>query len=206
MKFALFGCLMLLNFACFAQKESLKTIDAAGINTIVLSSDEVFKISISTAAVENITIKTEAEGEYFNNISLDSEIIEDKLQLSSRFQENLQGGFDKLSAHKVFSLKAEIQIPEGMIVNINSNLASVYASGNYKSVLIQLKSGSCYLKNFSGNAVINTFNGNIEVETSNAEVDAVSRHGKVEIYKNPFGKNKIILRSIQGDISLTENK
>ncbi|HET8753486.1 MAG TPA: hypothetical protein VFM59_03925 [Salinimicrobium sp.] len=204
MKFALFGLVMLLSFSCFAQKKSLKVLDATGISGIVLSSDEVFKISVSAAPVEEISIKTEAEGEYYNNISLDSEIKGNKLILSSRFQKNLQEGFDKLSAHKVFSLKVDLEIPEGMILEINSNLASVFCSGKYEALYIQLKSGSCYLENFTGNATVNTFNGNIEVETSNATVEANSRHGKMEISGNNFGKNKIILKSINGDISFNE--
>ncbi|GHA36159.1 hypothetical protein GCM10007103_17060 [Salinimicrobium marinum] len=181
-------------------------MDAKEITGIIIRSDEVFKIRISTAPVETIIIKTRADGEYFNNISLDAEVSGETLLLTSRFREILQSGFDKLSAHKVFAMEVELEVPEGLSVEIISNLASVLAKGVYERLFVQLKSGYCNLQEFNGDAVVNTFDGNVEVETSNALVKASSRHGTVNTDINAGGQHTIQITSINGNISVTKTK
>lgn len=96
----------------------------------------------------------------------------------------------------------ELEVPEGMELEIISNLASVYGRGTYKNMLVQLKSGSCFLKDFTGNAMINTFTGNIDIETKNARIIASSRQDKVRIAAFNLGTYKIKLTSISGNISV----
>lgn len=201
--------LIILLFCChglIAQKQTERLIDAAKLERIVLQSDEIYRITVSTAPVETISIKSRADGEYYNNISLDTEVVGKQLFLKSRFREILQSGFDKLSAHKVFAMEIELVIPEAIKLEVNSNVASVYISGIYDRVLVQLKGGSCYLKNFSGDALINTFDGNIEVVTRAAKIEADSRHGKIEIPENSSGIYNISLNSINGNIKVQETK
>ena len=65
---------MLSGTLALAQKETSQTLGAENIDAIVLSADEIYRISISTAAVDEIIIKTRSDGEYYKRISLDSEI------------------------------------------------------------------------------------------------------------------------------------
>ena len=190
----------------FAQKETTNTIDAEGISSIILSAEEIFKITVRTAPVETITITTHSDGEYYNQISLDARVEGEILLLDSRFREILQSGYDKLSAHKVFAMEITLEIPEGLSVDIGSNLASVHAAGTYEYLLVQLKAGSCYLSRFTGDALVNTFNGNIEVSTSDARVKAVSRHGKIVLPEGNTGSHKMELTSINGNISVQKTK
>lgn len=199
-------CLMFLSLLTHAQKETSQTIDAGNINAIILSADEIFRITLSTAPVETIIIRTRSDGEYFNRISLDAEIQGETLVLDSRFREILQSGYDKLSAHKVFAMEVILEIPEKLSVDISSNLASVYASGKYKNLLVQLKTGSCYLTDLSADAVVNTFNGNIELEAIDAQVTATSRHGELQFSGSNTGSHKIVLSSINGDIKVVNTK
>lgn len=198
--------ILLLNSVVFAQKETSGVIDARGINKLVLSSDEIFRIHITTKPGEFISVKSKSDGEYFNDISLDSEVRQGTLYLNSRYRKSFQGGFDKLSAHKVFAMEVELEIPPDMKVEILSNLASVYMEGVYEEVLVQLKSGSCYMSDFSGNAVVNTYDGNIEVFTSNAIIEAKSRHGKLLLPHEMTGIHRIFLNSINGNIKVQETK
>ena len=89
------------------------------------------------------------------------EISDDKLFLKSEYIEILQSGYDKLSAHKVFSLEIKLIVPENLKIEIESNIASVTAIGEFEYLQIQLKQGNCEVLNFSGNALVNTFTGNI---------------------------------------------
>lgn len=206
MKNVIFALLLFFSANSFAQKEVSKVMDAGDLNNIVLSSDEIFRITVETAPVHSITIKSQADGEYFNDISLDSEVRGKTLFLKSLFPEALQDGFDKLSAHKVFAMEVKLQIPEDMSLEITSNLASVFLEGDFENVLVQLKSGSFYSEDFSGNAIINTYDGNIQLSTTNALVDAETRHGKLNIPHAARGTHKIKLTSINGDIEVSETK
>ena len=181
-------------------------MDAKGISSIILYAEEIFKITVRTAPVETITITTHSDGEYYNQISLDARVEGETLLLDSRFREILQSGYDKLSAHKVFAMEVTLEIPQGLSLDISSNLASVHASGSFKNLLVQLKSGSCYLSNFTGDALVNTYNGNIEVTTTNAKVTALSRHGKVVLPQDNTGNHEIELSSINGNIRVLKTK
>lgn len=197
---------LFISFSGRSQKETTQTFEAGGIETIVVNSDEIYRISIKTVPGDQITISSKTDGEYFNNISLDSEVNRKTLSLNSRFREILQSGFDKLSAHKVYAMEVKLQIPEGMKVEVRSNVSSVFMEGAYDEILLQLKSGSAYLENFKGDAVINTYEGNIEVEAESAEVEAESRHGKVSVPDSINGLYMLKLISINGNIKVRETK
>lgn len=189
-----------------AQKRTLEVLDAADIKSLIISSDEIFKIHLTTIPGNEIRIHTMTDGEYYNDISLDSEVQGEVLLLSSRYREILQSGFDKLSAHKVLSMEIEVEIPQNMRVEILSNVASLFGSGTYDRLFVQLKSGSCYLKDFEGDAVINTYEGNVDIETVNARVQASSRHGAVEVGEPGYGANKVTVTSINGNIRVNKTK
>ncbi|MDX1601919.1 MAG: hypothetical protein R3209_02525 [Salinimicrobium sediminis] len=206
MKFFFSLLILLLGFTAAAQKHTTHVIEAGDLEKIVLSSDEIYSIKISTHPGTEVRIVTDTEGEYYDDINLEVERRNQTLFLKSRFREILQSGYDKLSAHKVFSMEVELEIPENLVVEVNSNVASVFLTGSYESVLIQLKTGSCYFENFEGAAVVNTYEGNILGSARNFTSEANSRHGQVEVPQNSHGIHKMVLTSINGDIKLTETK
>lgn len=198
--------LFFLSLNLTAQKEIQRKIDASGLQSIIIDSDEVYRVTIRTAAVKLITISSRADGEYYNEIHLDPDMDQNTLYLQSQFRKKLQSGFDKLSAHKVFAMEVTLEIPNDMNIQVRSNVASVHLKGKFKNVILELKSGSGYLKDFSGNAVVNTYNGNIEVESNYAVVEAESRHGRVIVPQIKTGDNHLKLTSINGDIKVMETK
>ncbi|MDT0294806.1 hypothetical protein ACFQ3R_00615 [Mesonia ostreae] len=169
--------------------------------------DEVFKVHISTNPKTNsLKIKSFSEGEYAQNIGFHFTEGNKEMRIEAVFPENLSGGYDKLSAHKVFSVRLEIEIPENKIVVIQSNLASVYGNGNYKSFEAELNSGRCELTHFSGKAILCTFKGDIEVQTKERTVEAISNHGEVHIDTYFKKGDDISLKSIDGDINVKHEK
>lgn len=196
----------LISLAVSAQKETTEVIDAESLRAISINSEEIYKVSVTTAPVKYITITTRSNGEYYNDIRLESQIQENVLLLRSRYREVLQSGFDKLSAHKVFSMEIQLEIPEGMSVEIISNLSSVFMEGKYHGVLIQVKTGSVFLKDFNGDAIVNTFEGNINVQAKNAQYEVETRHGGLEIPKEANGTNFLKLTSINGNIKVQDTK
>ena len=140
------------------------------------------------------------------DIILDTEIKDGELKITSRYPQELAGGYDKLSAHKVFAMEVEIRVPEGLEVVITSNLASVIASGNFERFHADLKQGYCKLLDFSGSAVINTYSGDILVETDSGAIEAKSRHGKLILPDFLPGQMPLRLTSIDGDIQVRKTK
>lgn len=197
--------LLLLSPGVSAQKDTGQMMDASDIEAIDVLTNEVYHITLAAANRQTISVKTHSEGEYYNRISLEYEREGDRLKITSEYPEILSGGFDKLSAHKVFSLEIVMEIPEDLEINIVSNLASVEARGRYKLLMAQLKEGYCILKDFTGDAVVDTFNGNIEVETREARLEAHTRNGKLQVPENMYGQNLIKLKSIDGNISVRKN-
>lgn len=67
---SLFLVMGLICVSGYTQKETLTVFGVGAINSIVITSDEVFKIKISTSSGKHISIRTKADGEYFNDIGL----------------------------------------------------------------------------------------------------------------------------------------
>lgn len=189
----------------FSQKDTSQSFDAEKIEQLYIYTDEVFKINIITSDTHQIILTSHSEGEYFNDISLETEMRQNKMILTSKFREILQGGYDKLSANKVFSMEITLEIPENLQVFVKSNIASVTGKGTFKNLQIELKSGYCRLEYFEGNAVVNTYSGSIWVDAHNAKITASSRNGKVNVPVTAYGKYRVNLTSINGNISVPEN-
>ncbi|UJH90301.1 hypothetical protein LZ575_15750 [Antarcticibacterium sp. 1MA-6-2] len=158
-------CLLVLPLALFSQKDTSRSFDAGNVQRLEIFLDEVFRINLQTSKEDKILISTHSEGEYFNYINLEVEQLQNKMLITSSFREILQSGYDKLSAHKVFSLEVKLTIPEGLEVYISSNIGSVNATGAFEALQVDLQSGGCTLKAFTGNAIINTYRGGIFVAT-----------------------------------------
>lgn len=205
MKFLSYLLFVVCFFKGYTQNETLDIYDAAGIKQLYIQIDEVFKIDIKSSKTNKITITSSTRGEYYNDISLDVQVMQEQLQLTSQYNEILQNGYDKLSAHKVFSLEITLEIPEGLEVTVDSNIASLRAEGKFNYLQAQLRSGFCRLEDFSGNALVNTYSGGIEVETANANIIAASRKGSINLPEKFGGKHKVELHSITGDIRVVIN-
>ena len=189
-----------------AQKVTREVLDASDIQKIEIFTDEVYKISLHTSKTGKIAISTRSEGEYYNNIFLNTKVEKHTLKLTTSYLEALTGGYDKLSAHKVISMEIELEVPENMQVFISSNLASVVARGSYGDFYADLRSGYCRLLSFKGNAIVNTYKGNIYVEMASGYVEAESRNGVVRVPQEISGNNLLKLKSINGDISVLKTK
>ena len=205
MKYLLVIFFNIYSIAALAQKNTYMEFDARGINKLHILTEEVFKINLKTSKTDKIYLRTQSEGEYYNDISIEVKLEEGQMLLSSKFPARLQNGYDKLSAHKVFSLEITLEIPEDLEIYVRSNQASLHGLGKYKYMEVELRTGYCKLNDFKGNALINTYSGNVEIETSNAMVTAHSRSGKVLNQGFSSGDHSIEIGSITGDISVRKN-
>lgn len=203
MKYLYFILLLGFTFSVKAQSVVAKKMEISHIQEFYFKVDEVFSIHISTRPNSKyLKIKSFSEGEYAQNIGFHFTEENKQMNIQAVFPENLSSGYDKLSAHKVFSVRLEIEIPEYKRVVIQSDLASVYGNGNYEFFEAELTSGRCELTQFAGDAMIHTFKGDIELHTSERNVEAVSNHGEIHVDDYFTKGDKISLKSIDGDINV----
>ncbi|MDN3595781.1 hypothetical protein [Zunongwangia endophytica] len=189
----------------FAQKDT-QNILSSDFEEIIFEADEVFKINVYSEDRETVKFNTHSEGEYYNNIQLRTKLENGILILETQYPERLVGGFDKLSAHKVFSFEVDLYLPEGKKVSISSNSASIIVKGKFDNFTANLQRGYCILENFDGNCTVNTYKGDITAQVISGEINAKSRHGEVSVAKDLFGMHQIKLTSINGDISVRKTK
>jgi hypothetical protein len=199
----LFVLFFILNFLQLkAQRETIQTFDASSIKEVIIEVDEVFNVEIETANTPVIKLSTLSEGEYLNEIVIQTQQDLHSFQLNSQYREILTSGFDKLSAHKVYAVHLKLVIPKNLNVIVISNIASLNAVGNFKKLEAELKSGACRLIDFSGQALINTFQGNVYVETTTANVKATTNHGNLQIDEKLSFGSLIEIKSIYGDVEV----
>jgi len=191
----------------FAQKIIEREFNASEITSIEINSDVIYHIKITSRNTEQIKIKTQVEGENYENVVLG--IIEENntLHIKTSFTPFFEAKNDKLAAHKVISIEMELIVPESMTIKIIAEIASVETFGEYESISVLLENGNCLLDNFMGDALLKTKLGFIKVYALEEAFGlANSKKGTVinelDNKRKINGKYRIEAESFSGDISL----
>ena len=191
----------------FAQKIIERNFNASEITSIEINSDVIYHIKITSRNTEQIKIKTQVEGENYENVVLG--IIEENntLHIKTSFTPFFEAKNDKLAAHKVISIEMELIVPESMAIKIEASIASVEIFGKYESISALLENGNCLMNNFMGDALLKTKQGFIKVYALEETFGtAVSKKGIVvnELSKSNIKslKYRIEAESFKGNISL----
>ena len=204
MKFKLTVVFFLITQVFFAQIGTEKTWEANEIKTVAIAGQNVFKIKVSNARSNTVSLKVKIEGEYAKHLVIIDKFSNETLFISASFQPLFKDDNDKLSAHKVLSVEYELTVPKRMALDIKSDIASVKVIGEYHSVFIELNQGNCNLQEFLGNATVNTIDGNIAIQTNNAKVEAFTKTGTIQNKQFKYGKYNISCHTINGDINVTK--
>ena len=201
-------CIIFLFFTLHVQAQTItqKTYASEGISTININGNAIFKISIESSESNVITIDSKIEGENNEQVVLVSEIKNETLYISAKYQPLFIDSNDKLSAHKVISIELVLNIPVNKSIYVSSDIASVFVKGKYNNATIELINGNCILKDFVGEATVNTIQGDIEVFSNFAEVKAFTKNGALSIEKVSNGNRLLTLYSINGNISVFKSQ
>lgn len=204
------GLLILLCFGSTevkSQKILEKQLDASETTQLLIASDMINLISITSEKTDQIKIITKIAGENRENVILTTFEENNKLTIGTGFTPYFEAENDKLAAHKVISVEMQITIPDFLIVEIDTKIASVDVAGNYDVFRANLEYGNCELNDFLGHAMIKTVHGNILVYApKNVSGRAFSNKGSVINYLPGNAKYTIIAESRDGDISLFQTK
>ncbi|MFI8377632.1 hypothetical protein [Leeuwenhoekiella sp. NPDC079379] len=190
----------------YSQKQIEYRIPSDLVKGVFVASDDVFEVFVKTSETKHISVHAEVEGETFESIILDP-VVENGLWL---MKVNRSVGFeaidDKLAAHKVISIVLYIELPINKEVWVTSGLASVQVQGDYDYINMNLSGGDCKLFDFHGNGIVNTLRGTINVETSDTRIEALTRNGIKKIATNPNGRYQLKLKSVDGNISVSQSE
>lgn len=186
----------------FAQKKLQETFDAKNLKQLIIESDEIFAIEITTAPMQEVIISTKIEGESSTQTILHTNINRDRLEITTGKTADYIAIDDKLAAHKVLSVVLRITIPEGMDLVVSSTLAQLSVVGIIGNLQAVLGRGDCLVEalGFRESININTISGSIHIKTPPANLVANSRNGDVLLPEEIGGFRNISLGSVHGNI------
>lgn len=191
----------------FSQKIIEKNLDALGIEKLVINSNEIFNISVSTERSDAIQISAKIVGENYENAMITSRQEGKILWIGTSYTPFFEAKNDKLAAHKVLSIEMTLMVPESMELTINSSSASVETSGAFEFLRVSLDNGNCTIKDFFGNATLGTKAGEISVYArAGVTAEAITENGVILNTLPLEGIYYITARTKTGNISLFQTK
>ncbi|WP_459210087.1 hypothetical protein [Aquimarina rhabdastrellae] len=201
----LFFIILLQSFLGYTQNTLQKDFSASSITHLEIALQHAYFIEISTTQTKKITISSNSDGEFGNQISVKTKITNHILSIEDFILPFTNFYDDKLNAHKVTALKLKITIPENLHITLNATYASAKFSGTFDTLFVQLSSGNCILNPFIGNAIIYTMDGFIDLHTSNATIESKTTTGFIQ--NIPIsGAHNIILKTVTGNINVSKIK
>lgn len=207
LKFLLISTLCLTASLLKAQKVLNKSWEASLFESIEVISDEVFLVEATAETTDQITLKATIAGENASNVVLDISEENGILTVDTGFSPYFQSQNDKLAAHKVLSIELFLTVPENINLMVQSRIASVRTTGNFKTIEADLFQGNCQLEDFQGNGRIFTRHGNITVMAAESVLAKVnSRRGTVLNELTTGEKFTLVVKSVNGDISLLKTQ
>lgn len=189
-----------------AQKVVKKAVINPNITSVRIDARNCFQIKIQTSRTDELLVEAIIDGEYKNDLILKLKDEGSSIFVSAGFSPNFKNPNDKLSAHKVVSIKLLISLPDGQNVQVDGNSCNIIASGNYEHLKITLNDGNCTLNEVSEMVTAQTQSGDIDVHSSSAKIKAVSKFGKVRKNDIPDGGNNFTLTTTTGNINLVRNE
>lgn len=188
------------------QKLVKKAFVNNSISSIQINSQYCYQVDLNTVNTNEIHVEAEIEGEYSKDLVITIEENETTVLISAGFQPNFNNPNDKLSAHKIISIKLNVTVPNDKRVFIYGTNSNVTMKGNYKNLKVKLLDGNCSIDNVGDKVEVTTQKGNILLIADNGNIMAESTYGKVVKEYIPQGQNQYSLKTIEGNINLRKTK
>ncbi len=193
-------------FGLTCQKVVKKTFVDPRNGYIQIDSKDCYHVDLNTASGDGLYVEAIIDGEYNEDLLVNIEQEGETVVVYTGFQPNFVFPNDKLSVHKVISIKLSIIVPEYHDVRLYGTTSNVKATGNYKNLEIDLSDGYCELRDLTEHARVKTQNGGIYLFASAGDITANSTYGEVIDHSIPSGNAVYDLRSIQGNIYLKKTE
>ncbi len=189
-----------------SQKVVQKSLLASNVSNIHINTDNCFDVAVETWDSEVINIEGTLEGEYNPNLILNITKEEPTVTISAGLHPNFELPSDKLSAHKVISIKLRIKLPNNKFVQLFGTSTDCIITGSFSNLKVSLADGNCTLSAIDSNAEITTQSGHITIRNSKALVTASSKYGGVFGGITSSASRHFKLSTVTGNIHLSKTE
>lgn len=179
---------------------------ANDIQWVQINAANCFEVNLNTFSGDEVNVSAEIEGEYSKDLDLEVKSSGAMVFIEANFVPSFENPNDKLSAHKVVSIRLNITVPLFKTVELYGTNTRVRATGNYKELQVTLSDGACELYNVKGNVNVKTQSGTIIVKAKAAAIKTESRYGRVAFNSIPVGISKYNLETVTGNIEFTKTE
>ncbi|THD69503.1 hypothetical protein E7Z59_04020 [Robertkochia marina] len=198
---------LLLGGGCvWGQKLSSRNFDAANLTQLQIAADQIFEVELYSASSGGIQAEIAIEGEYQNDLTVTSKKEGSTLILEGSFMPAFENPNDKLSAHKVVSVRLKVGVPDHLGVVVSGTGTRVAAKGYFNSLEVSTGKGPVVLEEVTGMIEVKTLSGEILVTDVHGEILAVSNYGQVFRGAVTEGNAKVKLESVNGDIYINKQE
>lgn len=185
------------------QKRVQKTLLDPSVESVVVDGSQCFQIILETADTREVLVESEMEGEYQSEVMVVTETLGNTLRISTGFVPSFQIPNDKLSAHKVLSVKLRVVLPQYQRVSLAAGSCRVETSGIFRDLKIHIAEGGCLLAHMAEHTEVTTASAPITALIGSGMVEAHSRYGQVQLEPIPPGDPEFVFRSTRGDIRVS---
>lgn len=187
-----------------AQKAVKRLLLDDHISSIQINAEQFYLVTLRTVnnEADEISLSAKMEGEYGNDIQLNTSTQGETMFITSDFQPTFSLPNDKLGAHKVISVAIEITVPPWKNVTLTGGHTRVVANGAYEELNIVLAQGDCYLKEVTGGISVRSDGGNITVADSSGKGTIHAKYGTVYGHLPKDGNGYFHLSTTTGNVYL----
>ncbi len=185
------------------QKRVQKTLLDPSVQSVVIDGSQCFQISLETADTREVLVEAEMEGEYQSEVMVATETLGNTLRISTGFVPSFKIPNDKLSAHKVLSIKLRVVLPQYQRVSLAAGSCRVETTGTFRDLKIHITEGGCLLAHMAEHTEVTTASAPITALIGRGMVEAHSRYGQVQLEPIPPGDPEFVFRSTRGNIRVS---
>lgn len=198
--------LFLGNSGARAQKVSERSYDAAELTKLQIDAEQIFEVELKSTLETVIRTRIFIEGEYQSELTVTAKQDGSTLFLKGVFMPSFENPNDKLSAHKVVSVRVVVLVPADIIVEVAGSATRVTAQGAYEDLYIRTGKGPVFLEQPRGLIRVKTLSGEIIARGAEGVLTATSGYGKVVRNKVPKGNSGLSLETVSGDIYINKQE
>lgn len=189
-----------------AQKRSVRTFDATTLTKLEIDAEKIFEVILEESTGDLLQAEVAIEGEYQQEMTLGVKTEGSTLFLKGLFLPTFEDPNDKLSAHKVLSVRLKLKIPHHLMVSLTGLSTRVVATGYFEDLQLRTAKGPVVLNRPEGMIHVRTTGGMIKASQCAGFVSATSSYGHVYRGTLPEGRSTLILRSVSGDIYMNKHE
>ena len=196
-----FSFVILIKLNSYSQNVNERKWNSENFDFVFLKLDFISQITINESTSREIYIKYKQEGEFKENILLNTNSNNRKLHVQEIVSPVLKGYNDKLSVHKTVANTIEISVPLDFKTIIEAKSCSIKIISAFSDLNIEIEEGKVDLNQKKIKGEIKSISANIFCVNPDGKLLVSSIDGIVSGLYNHSPMPTLILETIRGNIS-----